>query len=60
MGLLPNIGYPQTGEITNVGTYACMNCSSDNENNNAVIVLEKEKKLPKCPVCKKPTYWLPI
>lgn len=54
---LLDIGYPQTGDIADVGTYACMNCPHDSANDKAIVVLDVRKKLPKCPVCGEHTYW---
>lgn len=59
MGLLPDIGYPQTGDTEDVGFYACMNCPHDSEDDNGIIYLDKRKKLPECPVCGH-TYWMKI
>lgn len=60
MKLLPDIGYPQTGETAESGTYICMNCPHANENDKAVAILYKRELLPECPVCKKPTYWMAV
>ncbi len=60
MGLLPDIGYPQTGDVSDSGTYACMNCPHDKETDKAIIILIKREKLPKCPECGQPTYWMKI
>lgn len=60
MKLLPDIGYPQTGEAAEPGTYACMNCPHESENDKAVAILYKREPLPVCPVCKKPTYWMAV
>ena len=57
MGLLPEIGYPQTGDKAESGFYVCMNCNETNENENSTIHLDKPKKLPKCPICGH-TYWM--
>ena len=51
MGLFPDIGYPQTGDEADSGTYACLNCPHDKADDKAIIILPKRKKLPKCPVC---------
>lgn len=59
MNILPNIGYPQTGEIAESGTYACMNCSHDNENDEAITILYKREPLPECPICGV-TYWMKV
>lgn len=59
MGLLPDIGYPQTDDVVDTGFYACMNCPHDSEDNNNVIYLDNRKKLPECPVCGY-TYWIKI
>jgi DNA-directed RNA polymerase subunit RPC12/RpoP len=59
MKLLPDIGYPQTGEKAEPGNYACMNCDHTAENDNSVINLSKPSKLPDCPVCGY-TYWMKI
>lgn len=60
MGLLPDIGYPQTGEFVEPGTYACMNCPHESNDDKSIIVLEKRGELPKCPVCKDFTYWMKL
>lgn len=60
MGLLPDIGYPQTGDEADVGMYACMNCPHNTEDDKAIIILNQRKKLPKCPECGQPTYWMKI
>ena len=49
MGLLPDIGYPQTGDEAETGFYACMNCPHDKAEDNGVFVLDKKGKLPDCP-----------
>lgn len=59
MGLLPDIGYPQTGDTSDSGFYACMNCPHDSEGDNSIVYLEKRKKLPECPVCGY-TYWMKV
>lgn len=59
MKILPDIGYPQTGEIAESGTYACMNCPHDNEDDEAIAILYKRETLPECPVCGK-TYWMKV
>lgn len=59
MGLLPDIGYPQTGDTAEKGIYACMNCPHDEEEDNSIVMLDKKKKLPECPVCGH-TYWMKI
>lgn len=51
MGLLPNIGYPQTGDEVDAGMYVCMNCEGGTPDSPKTIILNKRKKLPKCPVC---------
>ena len=56
---LPDIGYPQTGDMADSGTYACMNCPHTDAEDNSLIILNKKGKLPKCPVCGQ-TYWLRI
>lgn len=60
MGTLPNIGYPQTGDIAEPGTYACMNCPHNKQDDKAMVILDKTKKLAKCPVCKNATYWIKL
>lgn len=59
MGLFPDIGYPQTGDEADSGTYACLNCPHDKADDKAIIILPKRKKLPKCSVCGH-TYWMKI
>lgn len=59
MKLLPDIDYPQTGEISNSGTYACMNCPHDKANDESIIFLAKRDELPECPICGH-TYWMKI
>ena len=60
MRMFPDIGYPQTGEIASARTYVCMNCPHDSKDDKAIIILQEKEKLPNCPACKKPTYWMPI
>lgn len=60
MKYLPDIGYPQTGEMAKSGTYACVNCLNDSADDKAVAILYKREKLPRCPVCKNPTYWMVV
>ena len=60
MRLLPDIGYPQTGDIASCGTYACLSCPHDVEDDKSLIVLNKKGKLPTCPVCKNTVYWLKL
>lgn len=59
MGSLPDIGFPQTGDEAESGTYACMNCPHEITDDKSVAILDKRKKLPKCPVCGN-TYWLKL
>lgn len=59
MGLLPDIGYPQTDDMADAGFYACMNCPHDREDDNSIVYLDKIKKLPECPVCGY-TYWMKV
>lgn len=59
MGLLPDIGYPQTGDEADRGTYACMNCPHDKVEDGGIAILNKKQKLPPCPVCGN-TYWMKI
>lgn len=59
MKLLPDIGYPQTGETADAGIYACINCPHDSEDDKAVAILYKREKLPKCSVCGI-TYWMKV
>lgn len=59
MGMLPDIGYPQTGEAVDAGVYACLNCPHDSEDDNSVAYLSKRKNLPECPVSGY-TYWMKI
>ena len=56
MGLLPDIGYPQTGDA---GTYICMNCPHEDTDDKSVVILNKKDILPECPVCGY-TYWMKI
>lgn len=56
---LPDIGYPQTGDKVEKGFYACMNCPHTEPDKNSSIYLEKDQKLPNCPVCGN-TYWMKI
>lgn len=59
MGLLPDIGFPQTGDEAEPGTYACMNCPHETTDDKAIVILEKHEKLPKCLVCGD-THWLKL
>lgn len=59
MGLLPDIGYPQTGDTVERGMYCCMNCDYEAENQEGLIIINKKQKLPECPLCGI-TYWMPI
>lgn len=59
MKLLPDIGYPQTGETAEPGTYACMNSPHICEDDEAVAILYKREQLPECPVCGI-TYWMKV
>jgi NAD-dependent SIR2 family protein deacetylase len=60
MGSLPYTGNLQTGEIAPPGTYACMNCPHTSQDDKAMVILSKRGKLPRCPVCEKPTYWIKL
>lgn len=60
MSNLPDFGFPQTGETAESGTYICMNCPHDKPDDEAVVILYKRDKLPICPVCKSPTYWMVV
>lgn len=60
MRLLPDIGYPQTGDTVDCGTYACLSCPHDTKDDKALIVLNKKGKLPKCPVCEDIVYWIKL
>ena len=59
MGILPDIGYPQTGDSVKPGIYVCLNCPHDEADDKSLVSLKKESTLPKCPVCGN-TYWLKI
>lgn len=59
MGLLPDIGYPQTGDKSDAGTYICMNCPHEDTDDKSVVILDKFGILPECPVCGY-TYWMKI
>lgn len=59
MGLLPDIGYPQTGDKVETGFYACVNCPHTEADDKSPIHLDKPAKLPECPVCGY-TYWMKI
>ncbi|MCM1223954.1 MAG: zinc ribbon-containing protein [Lachnospiraceae bacterium] len=59
MSELPDIGYPQTGDLVEAGTYACMNCPHTDANDDSIIMLFESGKLPECPVCGV-TYWMKI
>lgn len=59
MKLLSDIGFPQTGETAEPGTYACVNCPHECENDEAVTILYKRETLPECPVCGI-TYWMKV
>lgn len=59
MGLLPDFGYPQTGDMAEAGFYACMNCPHDSDEDASTIYLDAKQKLPECPVCGF-TYWMKI
>lgn len=59
MGLLPDIGYPQTDDTADSGFYACMNCPHDSEDDNSIVYLDNRKKLPECPACGY-TYWMKV
>lgn len=59
MKLLPDIGYPQSFESVEPGTYACMNCPHDKPDDKSVVILDKKKALPECPVCGA-TYWMKL
>lgn len=59
MKLLPDIGYPQTGEKVEPGNYVCINCGNASENDGSFVNLSKPGKLPDCPVCGY-TYWMKI
>lgn len=59
MDILPNIGFPRTDETADAGTYACMNCPHETQNDEAVKILYKRETLPECPACGI-TYWMKI
>lgn len=61
MKMLPDIGYPQTDEIAEPGTYACVKCDYDENDNSKPfsIILDEKQKLPKCKFCGK-TYWFKV
>ena len=42
MGLLPDIGYPQTGDKSGAGTYICMNCPHEDSDDKSVAILNKK------------------
>lgn len=60
MDKLPDIGCLQTGDSVEPGMYACMNCPHIEPDDDAIIYMDKTGILPKCPVCKSPTYWTKI
>lgn len=60
MGKLPDIGCLQTGDFVEYGMYACMNCPHTEPVDNSIIFMDKPGNLPKCPVCKNPTYWVEL
>lgn len=59
MKLLPEFGYPQTGDIADAGTYVCINCSNTEVNNQSIIILNKKEQLLDCENCGY-TYWMKI
>lgn len=59
MGLLPDIGYPQTGDKAKAGMYACMNCPHNKPDDESIAYLPTDSKLPECPVCGY-TYWMKV
>ena len=59
MGLLPDIGYPQTGDEVDSGTYICMNCPHTEIDDKSVAIRDKKSKLPDCPICGN-THWMKI
>lgn len=59
MSILPDFGFPQTGQMVDSGLYACMNCPHDKEEDESITILYKREKLPECPVCGI-TYWMKI
>ena len=55
MSIYPDIGFPTAGQTVEPGQYACMNCPhKDNEDDKAIITLDKRGRLPVCPVCGNP------
>lgn len=57
VSIYPDIGCPTAGQTVEPGKYACMNCPhKENEDDKAIITLDKRGKLPVCPVCGNP-YW---
>lgn len=59
MRLLPDIGYPQTGDNAEVGIYSCMNHTDYENGDDGIAILNTKDKLPECPTCG-PTYWMKI
>lgn len=58
--IFPDIGYPTTGQSAEPGTYACIMCPHETNNDKSIIILDKKSKLPKCPACGKPTGWMKV
>lgn len=56
----PNTGYPTTGQEVEPGTYICIMCPHDTEDDKAIVLLDKKSKLPKCPSCENPTGWMKL
>lgn len=59
MNFLPDSGCLKTGDTVETGTYACLNCPHDSDDDEAITILYKRETLPECPVCGK-TYWMKV
>lgn len=59
MGYLPDIGYPQTYDRVQPGTYVCMQCQNNDSPIPSITTLIKPKTLPECEHCGI-TYWMKI
>lgn len=59
MRLLPDIGFPQTGDKPEPGTYVCMQCNQNGFDNPECVIIAKDEKLPKCKNCDY-TYWMKV
>jgi hypothetical protein len=52
VSIYPDIDCPTAGQTVESGKYACINCPhKGNEDDKAIITLDKRGKLPICPVC---------